>query len=140
MFNKIIVAIDLAQPELADRALRQAADLAKASGGEVRLVYVRPFMVDAALAYLPDDFFETEEKESVAALKAMVAPAGLSPERTSVTSPTGGVYDLVLAAAEQFKADLVVIGSRRPAMSTYLLGSNASRIVRHATSSVLVVR
>ncbi len=140
MFSKIIVAVDLAQPELADRALRQAADLAKASTGEVRIVYVRPFMVDAALAYLPDDFFEKEEKESVAALKELVAPAGLPPERTSVTSPTGGVYDLVLAAAEQFGADLVVLGSRRPAMSTYLLGSNASRIVRHATCSVLVVR
>ena len=37
-------------------------------------------------------------------------------------------------------ADLIVIGSHRPAMSTYLLGSNAKTIVRHAKCSVLVLR
>ena len=36
--------------------------------------------------------------------------------------------------------DLIVVGSHRPAMATYLLGSNASTIVRHAPCSVLVVR
>jgi nucleotide-binding universal stress UspA family protein len=34
----------------------------------------------------------------------------------------------------------VVIGSHRPTMATFLLGSNASTIVRHARCSVLVVR
>lgn len=140
MFSRIVVAVDLAQPELAERALRHAAALAKAFSAEVRLVYVRPFMIDAALAYLPPDFFENEEKESVAVLKAMVVPAGLDPARASVTSPTGDVYHLVLSAASDFKADLVLVGSRQPGMSTYLLGSNAVRIIRHATTSVLVVR
>ena len=42
--------------------------------------------------------------------------------------------------AEQTGADLVVVGSHRPTMATYLLGSNASTIVRHAKCSVLVVR
>lgn len=140
MFSRILVAVDLAQPELTDRALRHVAELAKVSSGHVRLVYVRPFMIDAALAYLPTDFFEREETDSVAALKALVQPAGLDPARTSVASPTGDVYHLVLAAATEFEADLIAIGSRRPAMSTYLLGSNAVRIIRHATTSVLVVR
>ena len=55
MFSRIVVAVDLAQPELAERALRHAAALAKAFSAEVRLVYVRPFMIDAALAYLPPE-------------------------------------------------------------------------------------
>jgi nucleotide-binding universal stress UspA family protein len=33
-----------------------------------------------------------------------------------------------------------VIGSHRPSMAIYLIGSNAARIVRHAKCSVLVVR
>jgi universal stress protein G len=140
MFSRILVAVDLAQPELADRALRQVVELVKAFSAEVRLVNVRPFMIDAALAYLPTDYFEREEKDALAALKAMVVPAGLDPARTSVTSPTGDIYQLVLAAAADFKADLIVVGSRKPGVSTYLLGSNAVRIIRHATSSVLVVR
>ena len=41
---------------------------------------------------------------------------------------------------EKGGADLIIIGSHRPAMSTYLLGSNATTVVRHAGCSVLVVR
>jgi nucleotide-binding universal stress UspA family protein len=33
-----------------------------------------------------------------------------------------------------------VVGSHRPTMATYLLGSNAKTIVRHAKCSVLIVR
>ena len=36
--------------------------------------------------------------------------------------------------------DLIIIGSRRPSVKTYLLGSNAAAIVRHANISVMVVR
>jgi universal stress protein F len=32
------------------------------------------------------------------------------------------------------------VGSNRPAMKDYLLGTNASRVVRHARCSVLVAR
>ena len=53
-----------------------------------------------------------------------------------------GLADSVHATAADAVqgADLIVIGSHRPAMSTYLLGSNAKTIVRHAKCSVLVLR
>ena len=37
-------------------------------------------------------------------------------------------------------ADLIVVGSHRPAMKDYLLGTNAAPVVRHATCSMLVAR
>jgi nucleotide-binding universal stress UspA family protein len=52
----------------------------------------------------------------------------------------GSVYNEVLAEAKKIGADLIVVGSHRPGMATYLLGSNASTIVRHAECSVLVIR
>ncbi|WP_179655998.1 universal stress protein, partial [Salmonella enterica] len=39
-----------------------------------------------------------------------------------------------------FLADMVIIASHRPDITTYLLGSNAAAVVRHAECSVLVVR
>jgi hypothetical protein len=45
-----------------------------------------------------------------------------------------------LGVAEEAGADLVVVGSHRPAMKDYLLGTNAARVVRHARCSVLVAR
>ena len=50
------------------------------------------------------------------------------------------IYAEILAVAESAAADLVVVGSHRPAMKDYLLGTNASRVVRHARCSVLVAR
>lgn len=46
----------------------------------------------------------------------------------------------MLSEAESINADLIVIGSRNPSISTHLLGSNASGIVSYAKISVLVVR
>jgi nucleotide-binding universal stress UspA family protein len=53
---------------------------------------------------------------------------------------SGGVHLELLRDAEAWGADLIVVGSHRPVMSDYLLGSNAKTIVRHAQCSVLVVR
>jgi len=50
------------------------------------------------------------------------------------------IYAEILGAAEEAEADLVVVGSHRPAMKDYLLGTNAARVVRHARCSVLVAR
>ena len=64
----------------------------------------------------------------------------LPQERVSKVVTMGSVYHDVLAEADRLKADLIVVGSHRPSMATYLLGSNAATIVRHARCSVLVVR
>jgi len=52
----------------------------------------------------------------------------------------GSVYDVILKIADKIKADLVVMASDSPEHHHYLLGPNASRVVRHAKCSVLVVR
>ena len=56
------------------------------------------------------------------------------------TVASGGVYHELLREASDWGADLIVVGSHRPVMSDYLLGSNAKTIVAHAQCSVLVVR
>ena len=38
------------------------------------------------------------------------------------------------------ETDLIVLGSHRPSMATYFLGSNAKTVARHAKCSVLIVR
>jgi hypothetical protein len=58
----------------------------------------------------------------------------------SHTTLTRVVYHEVLAEADAWGADLIIVGSHSPSMGTYLLGSNAQKIVRHANCSVLVVR
>jgi nucleotide-binding universal stress UspA family protein len=139
MFKRIVLAIDLAEPTLAPRGLEQAVELAKA-GGELRLVNVQPVMPATFMEYVPVDFDVEQATRAKEALDAILAGVDLPAERKSVATRAGGIYHELLQEASEWGADLIVVGSHRPVMSDYLLGSNAKTIVRHAQCSVLVVR
>ena len=52
----------------------------------------------------------------------------------------GRVYDEIISAADRLGVDAIVMASHDPALSDYLIGPNAARVVRHARQTVLVVR
>jgi len=140
VFHKILVAIDVSVPDSAPLGLEQAIELATASQGALRLVNVQSILPATFMEYVPADFDEEQEKRAAQALDALVAKAPFPPERVSRAVRVGGVYHELLGEAAEWGADLIVVGSHRPVMSDYLLGSNAKTIVRHAQCSVLVVR
>ena len=52
----------------------------------------------------------------------------------------GTIYDQIIKVANECGADLIVMGSHRPALEDYLIGPNAARVMRHAKQSVFIVR
>lgn len=50
------------------------------------------------------------------------------------------MYRSILVPIDISEAELIVIASHKPGFSTYLLGSTAAAVVRHAKCPVLVVR
>ena len=52
----------------------------------------------------------------------------------------GKIYEQILRVAEDADSSLIVVGSHEPGLGDYLIGSNATKIVRHAHCSVYVVR
>jgi len=140
MFKKILVPVDLADVETSHSAIETASELASTSGGTVRLLYVRSILPVSYMEFVPPAFDEEQVEETLTALKKIAADIKLPPEKVSVAVRVGAVYNEVLDEVEQKEIDLVLIGSHRPTMATYLLGSNAATIVRHAKCSVLVIR
>jgi nucleotide-binding universal stress UspA family protein len=140
MFKTIVVPIDLADVAVAKPALDVAIELARASGGDLRLVTVRSLMPVTYMEYVPVDFDATAKAEAETELKVLAASLALPKNKVSTVVRVGSVYGEVLEEAKASGADLIVVGSHRPSMATYLIGSNAGTIVRHATCSVLVVR
>lgn len=140
MFRTIVVPIDLADVAVAKPALDAAIELARMSGGDLRLVTVRSLMPVTYMEYVPVDFDATAKAEAEAELKVLAASLALPKNKVSTVVRVGSVYGEVLEEAKASGADLIVVGSHRPSMATYLIGSNAGTIVRHATCSVLVVR
>jgi len=139
MYRSILVPVDLDQPSSWEKALHTAVALCRSFDASLALVTV-----------VPDWNLILEAQWSPIAFREFidVATARLATLADSVTDirevghhvETGGVYTGILAAAERIGADLIVLSSHRPEMKDYLLGANASRVVRHARCSVFVVR
>ncbi len=140
MFKTILVPVDLSDLEVATPAIDAAVRMAEWSGAALRLVNVQQFLPATYMDYVPADFDAQQREWAQSELSKIVAKIPLPQERVSGIVRVGGIYPEILAEAEDWGADLIVIGSHRPAMSTYLLGSNAKTVVRHARCSVLVVR
>ena len=140
MFRRILLAVDLADEAETPKGLPEALELVAAGGGDIRLVNVQPLLPATFMEYVPADFDAEQERRARDALLAIAAKIALPPERVSIAAASGGVYHELLREASDWVADLIVVGSHRPVMSDYLLGSNAKTIVRHAECSVLVVR
>jgi nucleotide-binding universal stress UspA family protein len=140
MFTKILAPVDMAEPELTKIGIDEGVALAKASDGSLRLLYVQFFLPAAYADYVPTNFGEQLRLAAEQRIAEIADQIDYSPERISTVVRFGAVYPEVLAEASEWAADLIVLGSHRPSMATYLIGSNASVIVRHAKCSVLVAR
>ena len=140
MLQKILLPIDLTEPEMTQQAINEAVALARAFDGELRLVNVQSLLPVAFLDYVKEDF-DTQillgiEKE----IATIAAKIDHPPESVSTAALFGPVHHKILEEAEAWGADVIVLCSHRPGMDRFLIGSNASAIVRNAKCSVLVVR
>ncbi len=139
MFKKILVPVDLTETELSQWALEVALELGKAGESALRVINVQaPSRI--YFDYVPIEI-QNELRVSVEEqISTIVSGMDYPLERLSTAFRLGSVYHEVLAEATEWDADLIIVGSHRPSMATYLIGSNAKTIVRHAKCSVLVVR
>lgn len=140
LYKKILIPVDLSEPAMSEKGEAAAIELAKISNAEIRLITVQFPTPLTFMDYVPDDFEAQLRENCDNALKELAARLDYPKERVSTVLRLGTVYAEVLAEADNWGADLIVVGSHRPSMSTYLLGSNAKTIVRHAKCSVLVAR
>jgi nucleotide-binding universal stress UspA family protein len=140
MFKKILVPVDLAEPDIAKPAIDKAVELVRASQGSLRIVNVLPMTPVMLAEYVPPDFDAQQRKSAEDGMKKLTEECGLPPDRASGVVRQGGIYHEVIEEAKAMDADLIVMTSHRPDMRSYFLGSNAGHVVRYANCSVLVLR
>ena len=142
MYKTIIMPVDVFEMELSDKAVRHAEFLAQ-QDGIIHLLHVLPGSASYTMSRFAADLRRFEEhlqQEAESRLTTMVSHFSIDPSRIKLHVRLGSVRDAVNELAEELNADMVVIGSRNPSISTHLLGSNASSVIRHAHIPVLVVR
>jgi nucleotide-binding universal stress UspA family protein len=140
MYKRILVPVDLADPNLAKPALDTAVMMAKAYDGTIRLVNVLPMTPVMLAEYVPPDFDVQQRKSAEEALAIVIKEIPLDAGRVSAVVRQGGIYQEILDEAKAIDADLIVMSSHRTGVRTYFLGSHAGHVVRYAACSVMVVR
>ncbi|MBE3177235.1 universal stress protein [Enterobacter cloacae complex sp. P3B] len=143
MYKKILMPVDVFEMDLSDKAVRHAANLAKAEGASITLVNILPASSRSLLRGFNADIKKFEEYMSAESGKKMNELKRLfdiSLENIHTLVRFGSVRDEIIKLSKEGEYDVIVIGSRNPGITTHLLGSNAESILRYATIPVLVVR
>ena len=142
MYKTILLPVDMSNPASMEPALQQALAIVQASSATLHVVSVVPDFGSAMVG----NFFPAEF-EAEALKRADDALTSFRNEKISTDLDVrthlaqGPVAEKILAIAQEVEADLIVMGSHDPdRIRDFLIGTNAERVVRHSTSSVLVAR
>jgi len=142
MFKKILFPVDLGNLESQEKARLRALQMAELCSSELHVLSVVAVTgLHAADMYLPDDLEKRLIEQAQTDLHTYAAEK-LAKEGLHVNAAVseGTIYKEILAYAETYDINLIVLASHRPELSDYLIGPNAARVVRHANCSVMVIR
>ena len=137
MFKKILLPVDLAHIERIERAMTAAADLAKHYRISLCVVGVTA-ETPTAIAHTPDEFAQKLRQFGT----ELAQKHRLSVETAAYPShdPVVDLDKVLIAAAKDNGADLIVMASHVPGFAEHVLASNAGAVASHAEVSVFVVR
>ncbi len=141
MFQNIVLPVDLNQESSWQKALPIAVEYCNAFGAALHVMNVVPDFGSALVgSYFPEGF----EKKSLEGAREQLhdfvgkhVPDGVTVQHVV---GYGTVYEEILRVAREIEADLILLAAHRLELKDFLLGPNASRVVRHFDGSVLVVR
>lgn len=133
--------MDLADKQSINAVFPHALNLVNAFSSGLHLVHIIPdFGTKLVEDYLPKNWMSDQKEKYSNQLKDLVKK--YLPQEITATCYVGrgAIYDEVLNYANKVNADLIIVSAVRPQLRDYMLGPNASKIVRHSSVSVLVVR
>lgn len=136
MYKSILVPIDLAHIEIG-RAMTKRAVALSDDDVKITLLHVIGDIPAFAQSYLPEGQMQKNLAESKATLKGLADALNVE---VDVVVRYGSPSPVILDEAEERDIDLIIIASHHPGIKDYLMGSTASRVVRHADCSVLINR
>jgi nucleotide-binding universal stress UspA family protein len=141
MFKNIIIPVDLSDKESIKVVFPAALNFVNAFGSKLHLVHIMPnFGMKMVEEYLPRHWMSDQKEKYNKLFDEMVKkfiPEGIKVE---FHIGRGAIYDEIINYSEKIEADLIILSAVRPQLRDYMLGPNASKIVRHSSISVLVVR
>ncbi|MEM9551434.1 MAG: universal stress protein [Pseudomonadota bacterium] len=134
MYNKILVPMAL-DHGISPHTLEIAQSLL-ATGGEVMALHVYEAPQGTVSVYLDE---EVVNRGFAKARKNLIEKLADHPDVTPVIVK-GHSARTIIDYADANDFDCIVVGSHKPGLSDFFLGSTAARVVRHASCAVHVHR
>ena len=137
MVDSILLPVDLAHKDALETAVSVAGSLAKTENATLTLIGVTGSAATEA-AHNPkefDDKLTTYASDIAERIGHPVASRSLVDNDVAVD-----LGDVLIKAADDMDADLIVMASHVPGFMEHIFGSNAGYVANHAKCSVYVVR
>lgn len=149
MYQRILVPIDGSEPS--QLAIQEAIKLAKGSAAQLQLLHVvdehlvgptfDPSYVSSAIYADAIAAFQAQGRRILDEGAAVLRQAGIEAKCTFIETVGRRPADLIVEAARDWPADLIVIGTHgRRGLRRLVLGSDAEWVLRAATVPVLMIR
>lgn len=139
--KRILIPIDVSNPEAGSRSCPVALEMAKTSGATIKLVSVLPgYNFSMVASFFPED---AQEKMKTKVLEDLAKiGAKYFDEAPEISVRTGKRAREILDAADEWKADLIIFGCRpKDALGGEpILGSVGVALAERARCNVFVAR
>ena len=141
MFKNIVIPVDLEKKFSWKSVMPVASAYVKNMGSKLYFVHVIPdFGLQMIEDYLPKNWIKDRKQKCQEQLERLVAKYLPEDIEFEFYICKGAIYDEIITYANNVEADLIIVSAVGPQQKDYMLGPNASKTVRHADVSVLVVR
>ena len=147
MYQRILVPTDGSQ--LSERAVKEAAQLARAVGATLTLFYAAPqYRLPAGLGegaalhqFIPPERYRRSMRASAKRMLDTAARKASGTVTRQVCEFADQPYEAIVAAARKNKCDLIVMASHGwRGLKGLILGSETQKVLTHSRVPVLVVR
>ena len=141
MFKTLLLAVDINDPEGAERSAQAAVNMATQEDAALHVLNVVP---DDGMSIVSASLSADHGAEVAEAAREVLEAWVKANVPASVTAHShiarGKVYDQIIKTAAELDVDGIFVGAHGPALKDYLIGPNAARVARHASQSVFVIR
>lgn len=134
MYDKVLVPMAL-DHGVSETTLKAAAALCN-TGGQITALHVYETPHGSVSAYLDEE----AQRAGLDQARQHLAKKTAAHENVATKTVKGRSYRAIVEFAEQNGIDCIVVGSHKPGLSDFFLGTTAARVVRHAPCAVHVCR
>lgn len=139
MYKDILVPVEISDEPAWKKPLAAGIEFAQRFGARLHIMTVVPSLNVMVGGYFPEDFEQKAHEHADQELHQFVAQHVPKDLQVQTIVAAGKIYEQIIKTADELGCDLIIMGrSGEEQGPVFLLGTNASRVARHATTSVLI--